>query len=190
MTPQERSRLLRREADEVMAMIELEKHCADIGAITPTGSYFLDCMMYPDIDLYVPLVSVDMFLGLAIKLAQYECVRAIKYEKGWPDNVDLAHGLYLKPLIKHGNWGRLWKIDIWTLPTEVIKEKQGILEDIKERMTPENRKIIMDYKYSILTKEKRTPMFSGFFIYQAVVDHSMTDFSRITAYLRNNGIDV
>lgn len=57
-------------------------------------------------------------------------------------------------------------------------------------MTPRHKRIILDYKFSILTDEKRTPMFSGFFIYQAVVDRGMTDFGRITEYLRDNGIRV
>lgn len=188
MTSQERSKLLRKEADEVMTMIDLEKHCADIGPITLTGSYFLDCMMYPDIDLYVPLVSVDVFLGLAIKFSRYDCVRRINFEKGGPEDGDLANGFYLKPLVDHGNWGRLWKIDIWSLPVSIIDEKQSILEDINRRMTPEHKKIILNYKHSILTEEKRTPMFSGFFIYQAVINHGMTDFSDITEYLRDQGI--
>jgi hypothetical protein len=190
MTPEKRSQLLRKEADEVMAMIDLEKHCADIGEITPTGSYYLDCMMYPDIDLYVPLVPVDVFLNLAIKLAQYECVRKINFEKGGPEDGDLAKGLYLKPRIEYGNWGRLWKIDIWALPVSVIKEKQDILEDIKKRMTPDHKRVILHYKYSILNEEKRTPMFSGFFIYQAVVNLGMKDFTEITKHLRDNGIKI
>jgi hypothetical protein len=190
MTPEERSKLLRKEADKVMAMIHLKRHCNHIGTITPTGSYFLDCMMYPDIDLYVPLVPVDIFLGLAIKLARYECVRAMNFEKGGPQDGDLANGFYLKPRIEHGNWGRLWKIDIWTLPVTVINEKQAMLEEIKKHMTPEHKKIILHYKYSILTEEKRTPMFSGFFIYQAVVNKGIADFTKITHYLRDNGIKV
>jgi hypothetical protein len=190
MTPEQRSKILRKEADAVMTMIDLKKHCADIGEITPTGSYFLDCMMYPDIDLYIPLVPAGVFLGLATKLAQYECVRAINFEKGGPEDGDLAHGFYLKPRIAYGNWGRLWKIDIWSLSEEVIRDKQGMLEDIKKRMTSAQKRIILDYKYSILTEEKRTPMFSGFFIYQAVVDQGMTDFNDITTYLRDNGIRV
>lgn len=57
-------------------------------------------------------------------------------------------------------------------------------------MTPEHKRIILDYKYCVLAEEKRTPMFSGFFIYQAVVDRGMTDFAKITEYLRDRGIRV
>ena len=72
----------------------------------------------------------------------------------------------------------------------MIKEKQGILEDIKKSMTPRQKRIILDYKYSILTEAGRTPMFSGFFIYRAVVNQGMTDFNEITEYLKDNGIKV
>jgi hypothetical protein len=54
VTPEERSNALRRQADEVLDRIHLRGQCAGIGDIISTGSYFLDLIMYPDIDLYLP----------------------------------------------------------------------------------------------------------------------------------------
>jgi hypothetical protein len=55
-------------------------------------------------------------------------------------------------------------------------------------MTPQQRKLILEYKYSILTDQYRTPMFSGIYIYRAVIDHGMTDYKKITKFLKANGI--
>lgn len=188
MTPEERAKCLREEADKVLKMVQLKKHCAPIGQIVLTGSYFMDLMMYPDIDLYLPLTTLETFLTIAIKLAQYDCVKKIIFEKGGP--AELAKGLYLKPLIEYGNWKRPWKIDIWSLPSDVIDKKQKELQDFKNRMTPAQRRLVLEYKFSILTETGRTPMFSGIYIYQAVINLGLKDFTEITKYLRENGINI
>ncbi len=190
MTPQARSQALRKEADEVLELVRLAEHCADIGPVTFTGSYLLDLMMWPDIDVYLPPTSVERMLALAAKLAAGDRVTEIKLMKGWPEEDDLADGLYVKALVAHGDWGRPWKIDIWSLRQAVIDRKQRELADLAARMTDEQRRLILDYNRSILTDAGRTPIFSGIFTYRAVVNEQMTDFDAITAYLRANGVQM
>jgi hypothetical protein len=190
MTPEERARKLRKEADVVLKMINLERHCARIGQVIPTGSYFMDLMMYPDIDLYIPYTNIKDIFALAAKLAQYDSVAEIVFQKGssigW--RKELAKGYYLKPIIEYGKWGRPWKVDTWSLPNTVVEKKLRELQDLKDRMTGAQKNLILNYKYSILTEKGRTPMFSGIFIYQAVINKSMTKYRDITKYLISNGI--
>ena len=189
MTPEERSRKLRIETDEVLKMINLNRHCAPIGKIAPTGSYYMDLMMYPDIDLYLPHTTIEKLFALAAKFAKIKCVKEVVFQKGsaW-DKGDLAKGYYLKPIVEYGSWGRPWKVDIWSLPINIIEKKNKHLRKLKERMTPRQRKLILEYKFSILTDQLRTPMFSGIYIYRAVIDHGMTDYKKITKYLKENRI--
>ena len=186
MTPEERSRKLRKEADEVLKMIDLRRHCAPIGEVVPTGSYYMDLMMYPDIDLYLPHTTIEKLFALAAKFANIKCVKEVVFQKG--DKGDLAGGYYLKPIVEHGNWGRRWKVDIWSLSISIIEKKNKHLRKLKERMTSQQRKLILEYKYRILTDQRRTPMFSGIYIYRAVIDHGMTDYKKITKYLKENRI--
>jgi hypothetical protein len=172
MTPEERSRALRREADEVLSIICLREHGAHVGEFVPTGSYFMDLMMYPDIDLYLPPATAEDLLRVAVSVSRYDCVSSIDFRRGGPG--ELEDGLYLKPIVEHGNWERPWKIDIWSLPRTVVDSKQGRLADLKSRMTPENRDLILRTKYKLLTPAGRTPMFSGLYIYEAVVDHGLS----------------
>jgi len=188
MTPEERSRILRTEADEVMEMVRLREYCREIGEIIPTGSYFLDLLMYPDIDLYLPPASAEAIKEVGVKLAAHECVTRINFEE--ESDGELAGGIYLKPYIEYGSWGRPWKIDIWSLPMRVIEEKQAELTKLSEKMTPADRRRILDYKSSVLTDEGRTPMYSGIHIYRAIVDEGMVDFDSIADYLREHGIKV
>lgn len=172
-----------------MNLIHLHDHCAAIGDIIPAGSYYLDLMIWPDIDLYLPPTSPEILMIIGSELAKYDCVKRINFSKGGTP-ADLENGLYLRPLIDHGNWGRQWKIDIWSLSLDIIEKKQHQLDELKNHMTKADRQLILEYKFSVLTEAGRTPMFSGFFIYQAVVTHRMTDFDDITNYLRENGVKI
>jgi len=186
MTPEERSRLLRTEADEVLESIRLRELCAPVGELTPTGSYYLDLMMYPDVDLYLPPTTPETLLGIAAEIAKDTRVQRINYIRGGP--ADLADGLYIKPVITYGDWERPWKIDIWSLPPAVVERKQAELDDFAARMTPHHRTIILDTKYRLLTPEGRTPIFSGIFIYKAVIDRGLEDLDQIIEYLSANGV--
>jgi hypothetical protein len=188
MTPAERSRQLRVEADQVLEMIRLREHCRAIGDLTPTGSYFLDLMMYPDVDLYLPASSPEEMMKVAGKLALHDSVMELVFKKGEPG--ELADGLYLKPVIRFGAWERNWKIDIWSVSADVARKKQAELTDLKARMSPDQKQLILEYKFGILTAAGRTPMFSGIHIYRAVVNLGFTDFSEISNYLRENGISL
>lgn len=188
MTPEERSKALRQQADEVLAHIRLHEHCAQIGNIIPTGSYFLDLMMYPDVDIYLPPTTSEKLLAVGAELSQYDCVKKLNYEKGGLG--DLATGLYMKPIVTFGAWERPWKIDIWSLPLPVIEKKQAQLTDLKSRMTEEHRRDILNCKSRLLNAAGRTPMFSGIHIYRAIIDHGMKDTDQIIGFLRSNGIGV
>lgn len=186
MTAEDRSRALRQEADQVLALVRLHELCAPIGRLIPTGSYFMDLMMYPDVDIYLPPTTPERLLGVAVELVKQVCVQRINFIRGGPG--DLKDGLYLKPVVVHGNWERPWKIDIWSLPLSVVEKKQAELGDLKTRMTPGHRAVILDTKYRLLTNTGRTPMFSGIYIYKAVIDHGLKKLEDIVEFLKRNEI--
>lgn len=186
MPPEDRSRALRQEADQVLDLIHLQELCAPLGQLMPTGSYFMDLMMYPDIDFNLPLTTPEKLLGVAVELSKLECVQKIRYLRG--GSGDLENGFYLKPEIAYGCWGRLWKIDIWSLPSTILEKTHAEMADLRTRMTPEHRAIILDTKYRLLTDAGRTPMFSGIYIYKAVIDNGLTELSDIVEFLKKNGI--
>jgi hypothetical protein len=57
-------------------------------------------------------------------------------------------------------------------------------------MTPELREEIIRYKLSVMTSDKRTPKYSGYYIYKAFLDEGMTDFDAVSQYLVANGINM
>ena len=188
MNPIQRSARLKKEADELLHDIRLEERCRDIGKLTPTSSYNLSLMMYPDIDLYLPPASPRQLLEIAAGLVEdYPVVRVNFLNSGAGP---LKDGLYIKPVIAVGGWELPWKIDIWAVALSFIEEKTAELDRFREKMTPEERELILNYKYAVLNEEGRTPMFSGVYIYRAVIDHGLQEFKDITGYLRENAIDI
>jgi hypothetical protein len=207
MDPIERASALRQEADVVMQEIGLRDILSQYGEITFSGSYFLDVMAYPDIDLYLSRITIAQMFEIGRQLAESALVREVVFAKS--DIPHLPGGLYLKPRINHGekpegfslkkppaqsagelhgNWGRLWKVDIWSLDDAIIEKQMRDMRRFKERMTPQLREQILAYKVSVLTSAHRTPTYSGYFIYKAFFDEGMTDFAQVTQYLVEHGI--
>jgi hypothetical protein len=185
LKPLERSAKVRQEADWVMHDIRLQEILAPYGKITLSGSYFLDVMVYPDIDLYIPPVTIEQLFQIGAHLATAERVKQVIFEK---DYAVLPGGLYLKPRIDYGDWDRPWKIDIWSIDQVIIDGKMTELQHFKAKMNPALREQIITYKCSIINAQQRTPMYSGYFIYKAFIDEGLTDFQDVTRYLIAHGI--
>ena len=189
MQPIERAAKLRQEADLVLGLIRLDDILRPYGKVFPTGSYFLDVMVYPDIDLYIPKVSIDQLFEIGAQVASCGLVTQVVFERT-DDPVSMPEGLYLKSRVKYGEWGRPWKIDIWSLEKKIIMNKMADMHNFQVKMTPGLREQIIRYKLSVMTSQKRTPMYSGYYIYKAFINEGLTDFESVTQYLISNGIQM
>jgi hypothetical protein len=184
--PIERAALLRQEAEFIMQEVGLFKSLALRSTLNYTGSFFMDTMVYPDLDVYVAEVPQEEIFQIGAEVAASPLVRQVVFEKG--DLPSLPGGLYLKVRVDYGKWGRPWKIDIWSIKEALIEVKQREMERLRQKMTPELREQIIVYKDSLITSELRTPMFSGYFIYKAFLDEGLRDPIQVTQYLVRQGI--
>jgi len=65
-----------------------------------------------------------------------------------------------------------------------------MMQGFKNRLTDSLRQRIIRHKLSVMTREMRTPMHSGYFVYKAFLDEGLSDFAQVTQYLMANGIGV
>ena len=195
MDPLERARSVQQEAASLMHDIALYEVLEPYGPVVPTGSYYLDVMVHPDVDLYIPELSLDRVFGIGRQFADAEKVYQVTVLKldmvGVPS---LPEGLYLGLRVMAGagyrDWGHMWKFDIVSFGQALVRERMAVMAHFRERMTASLREQIVRYKCSILNDRGRTPSHSGFFVYEAFIDKGLSDPADVTRYLADNGIDV
>jgi hypothetical protein len=188
MNPLERAAALHQESDFILNSIQLQDAVSPYGEVTPGGSYFLNVMVYPDIDVYIPTLTIPQLFQIGARIAAFDPVWQVVFEKS--GDPTLPGGFYLKPRINYGDWGRPWKVDIWSLDEALIEQKMADMRRFKQKMTSALREQIIRYKISILTDELRTPTYSGYFIYKAFLDEGITEFDQVTLYLKAHGIQM
>ncbi|MFS1518810.1 hypothetical protein V1503_20450 [Bacillus sp. SCS-151] len=96
-----------------------------------SGSYSLKIMTWRDLDIYLEsdTINVDMFfeLGKEITLKLEPSKMSFRNEL-IGQTPHLPSGLYWGV---HTNlFGQQWKIDIWTIYSEEVKEKQNVVKEI------------------------------------------------------------
>ena len=185
MDPITRAALLHQEADLILQAIGFLEILQPYGKITFTGSYFLDLMAYPDIDVEMPPLTQEQIFNVLGQFFEHPWVDKVELEK--PNEPRLPGGIYFMLRIDHGDWGRPWKIDMWSLAPELVEAGAREMRRLKELITPAKREIILKYKVARLNAQGRTPMGSGWWIYKAVLEQGLREMGEIDAFLKRNG---
>jgi hypothetical protein len=164
------------------------------GSVCYSGSYYLDLMAWPDLDIYYPLDPsqeyLTKFLGLGPRLASVCQLISLRFKNDvrYPEG-QLPYGLYWGVRAEQNSSLR-WKLDIWALPPAVIDANQTELDRLKSKLTPKKRTLILEFKQALLTPEGRTPIHSGYHIYCAVLDLGMHAIGEVKEYLKNQGVSI
>ena len=104
---------LRQEAGLILQEIKLNEILVPYGTMNFTGSYYLDLMAYPDMDVEVSQMTTGQIFSVLSQFFEHPWLDQVEFEK--PNEPRLPGSLYFKLRIVHGDWGRPWKIDIWSL---------------------------------------------------------------------------
>ncbi|MCP4181093.1 MAG: hypothetical protein GY756_25290 [bacterium] len=181
---------LKKEADFLLFDCRIYEILKEIGEVHFTGSYKLDLMVWPDIDIYLTIPeSKDIITALGTAagklIANHKDIVTVKIERNYSKRLTgCPPGQYLQLKIQTDNFDSLWKVDIWVLPKKLLRKKLKETDDFFKLMTPDKRDLILKCKQILKGNNSRPPSFSSYHVYKAVFEERMTDVKNIITYVK------
>lgn len=156
-----------------------------------TGSFYLDLMVWPDIDICIVIDNEirrkEIFMTIINEIGLIDDVYKMNYRNYLSHNTDsLPNGLYTGVFLESNN--RNWKIDIWAFNREDYNNSKKEMTELSNKISIQDKELILRVKNRIMTKEGRTPPFSGYHIYKAVIEMNMKSDEKIIEYLKKQKI--
>ena len=190
-----KSKQLRLEAERLLIHHGINETLSAYSDVFYTGSYALDLMAWPDIDIEISLLNdpynKEAFLEIGKKIGQLQDIISMKFSDHYHFPVEpLPHGLYWNIRIANSIWDVPWKIDLWALKPEEIQKHKKDMQATNQALNHSNRKLIIEIKTSLLNNEGRTPILSGYHIYQAVLVHGLQKRNEVIGYLLQKGVQL
>ncbi len=120
---------LHREAEEIIYERGLDEFLCAYGRVLYTGSYALNLMVWPDIDIHMILepdpFSLDAFFKMGKAIAKIEGVISLKFNNFFRRQVEeLPEGFYWGVRLDTGTRQPPWKLDIWATAAEILAENE------------------------------------------------------------------
>jgi hypothetical protein len=132
------------------------------------GSYDLDLLVKPDIDIYIPVDKYDIerYFEVCTEIANRIKPIRMKYidqSIAQFEEFKFETGYFLGINFKRDNIR--WSIDVWLFTKDIFKEKIAYHNSIKEKINEINRKIIIEIKSSIY----KNPNYRSVDLYESVL---------------------
>lgn len=176
----EQSQNLKSEADQILSESGLIELLKGYGDVKIAGSYTLDVMLRPDIDLFVVAVKHDWdtFFEIYTRVMKSKYFRELDFVN-WIDfsNADKTNmqGYYMQP------WRpvekNLWKLDVWFITPDQDRSTE-LTEHFKELLDKEaddsKRILILEIKQAMRQGNKYSKGVDGKLIYKAVLEEEIS----------------
>jgi len=186
---------LKQDALTIMSNQDIWRVFAKYGKICLSGSAELDLLVYPDLDVYFDCYKkdiniIDIFSKTLSNVVKLDNVSSVKMAKElYKTDNRVPKGTYLQ--IKFRLNSRLWQIDIWHFANKSNFNKQlKYTEELKAKIdaSPDKKMLILEAKHAIKRPDGSTPSYSGYYVYQAVFNHGLTDVNAIKKYVASCNI--
>lgn len=187
---------LQKEAKDLLDNKSLWSPFISNGKIHVTGSAYLDLLVFPDLDVYFEIFDpklnvIEIFAEAAKHLINMNEVSRLDITKDtqYKYSDQVPEGIFFQ--YRFNNKKHVWKIDIWLFADKkVMNEKLLESQKFKEKITKDQRKLILLTKHKLAKPFGRTPCFSSYLVYKAVLEEGFNDVDQIIDYIRNQGGNV
>ena len=180
------SRLLRREATELLDKEGLLSMLKAVGTTQVIGSYALDTMTWPDIDISMNLPdaqNVEVFFELAKSIATKFEITKMSYSNHYIRNFPgFDHGLYWGILLRYA--GREWKVDLWGYNDTDYQRHITEANELSCQLQQADHLAILRIKHVICQHpEYRGNVYNSMAIYRAVLEDKVESVDAFKTWL-------
>lgn len=190
----EKSKCLHNKATELLKEKKLHKLMSKYGEVIYTGSFDLDLMVWPDIDIQLVIDNnkskLDQMLELGRELlhdSEIKHIKLINFTK--TKKSGMPRGMFLGMKIKQQESPISWKIDIWSLEDPDLEKSQEFSSKLKQNLTPELKELIIKWKFKLMGDHDRVPQLASYFLYQAILLENLRNDEDIISFLKENGVN-
>lgn len=189
------SNSLHDEADKILFSDGLHEIINKYGEINYTGSYLYNLMACSDIDISLVMseskFSVDKFFQMGNEIAKLDGTKDMRLQNFFKISIEgLPEGFYWGIKYKSNFSDRIWNIDLWVVDNSITHQHKIYANKLLKLLDDEKRRIIINTKYSLLDKEGKTPVNSGYYIYEAVLFKGISEQMEIINYLKMKNVKV
>ena len=176
------SKLIKKEATILIENFQLAEILSQYGHLHFTGSYELDLMYKKDIDISIVNnnLTVEEFSQLGKDLIDKLDTPSVYYRNTRITPVEKRPENALYWGIKTGDW---W-IDIWAMSENVYARSDKYIKEVKEKLTTENRNIILELKAKLINKKTYGINFGSRELYDAVLNNNVKTIQDFEKYIR------
>jgi len=179
---------LRAEADRLLAS-GLSEILAGYGEVNIVGSYALRLMVWRDLDIHLVRTELDRssFFELGARIADRLSPHRMHYrDQTIVSTEGLPAGFYWGVYLGNEREGA-WKIDIWLTDFKGFEAVREYGERIRKRLTDATRQSILEIKTACWKHPQYRKGFSSSDIYDAVLDHGVSNIEAFRGFLRDRG---
>lgn len=192
----EESRKIKIQADTILRESRIVETLSTYGEVKIGGSYALDVMLRPDIDIFVvsPEHNWRKLLDLHSKIMETKYFRELGFIN-WIDfkpdpSIDnwtpSIRGFYLQPVVPFEK--QLWKMDIWLITPEYDKsdETTGHFKKILDKSDESKKLSILEIKAAMRKGKKYVDGVNGRIIYRAVLENGVSTVEAFAEFLKSD----
>ena len=183
----EYARQLRQEATALLDKEGLLSMLKAVGTTQVIGSYALDTMTWPDIDISMNLPqaqNVELFFELAQRIATKFEITKMSYSNHYIRNFPgFDHGLYWGIQLRYA--GTEWKVDLWGYNDTDYQRHIAEANELFRQLQQADRLAILRIKYVICQQpEYRGHVYNSMAIYRAVLEDKVESVDGFNAWLK------
>ena len=183
------SKQLHQEASELLDKEGLLPMLRSFGTTRVIGSYTLDTMTWPDIDISMNLPNkknTELFFEIGKRIGtKFEITKmsySNHYIRGFPG---YDHGLYWGIQLRYKE--REWKIDLWGYDAAAYQKHIAEAETLRCQLQHADRAAILRIKYAICQHpDYRGNIYNSMAIYRAVLEDKIETVDAFNVWLEKN----